>query len=155
LYDWVQAIQQSQFELIEHENSSLTDIQSASEMPSNAPMFDSLMVFQNAPKLTLSNNFAIEITNRSVHENSPTPITVEIFPEELLEIQVMYIEEVFEAGAVDQIISHFTNIINSITLLETSAKVSDIGMMSLEEIQHMTESTRGRCDLGTCGNAPG
>ncbi len=140
LYDWVQAIQQDQLALIQHENSSLTDIQKASEMPANAPMFDSLLVFQNAPQLTLSDDFTLEVHDRRVHENSPTPMTVEVFPEELLEIQVMYIEEMFDDNAVEQIISHFTNIINSITLLDTSATVSDIDMMSFEEIQQMTES---------------
>jgi len=140
LYDWVQKIQQDQMELVQHENSSLIDIQKSSEMPSNVPMFDSLMVFQNVPKLTISEEFPLEIRDRTVHENSPTPMTIEVFPGNALEIQVMFIEEMFAENAVEQIISHFTNLISSITSLETTATVSEIGMMSFEEIQQMTES---------------
>ncbi len=140
LFDWVQTIQQDQIELIQHENSSLVDIQKSSEMPSNMPMFDSLLVFQNVPKLTISDDFPLEIKDRTVHENSPTPMTIEVFPGDVFEIQVMYIEEIFAEHAVEQIISHFTNVISSITSLDTTATVSEIGMMSFEEIQQMTES---------------
>ncbi|MEE9335381.1 MAG: amino acid adenylation domain-containing protein [Granulosicoccaceae bacterium] len=140
LYDWMQEIQQDQMDLIQYENSALFDIQQASELPANTTMFDSLLVYQNAPKLTLSEDFLLEVEDRRIHENSPTAMTVEVFPEDSLVVQVSYIEEMFDGNAVEQIISHFTNIIRSITLLETTALVSDIGMMSFDEIQRMSES---------------
>jgi len=133
-------VQNEQMEMVQYENSSLVDIQKASSLPANAPMFDSLMVFQNVPKLTVSEDFPVEIWNRTVHENSPMPITVEVFPGQQLELQVMYIEERFTEYTVEKLISHFTHIINSIASRPASARVSEIGIMSFEDIKAMTDS---------------
>jgi len=65
LYEWLQAIQQEQLELVQYENSSLVDIQKASDVPANVPMFDSLIVFQNVPRLTVSKDFSLAIANRT------------------------------------------------------------------------------------------
>ena len=135
--DWLQQVQNEQMELVQYENSSLVDIQRASVLPANAPMFDSLMVFQNVPRLSVSNEFPLEIHNRKVHENSPTPITIEVFPGQQLEVQVMYIEPLFSEHPVPQIIDHFIHIIKSISANDANARVSDIGLMSDDEIRAM------------------
>lgn len=140
LVEWLQAIQTDQMELVQYESSALVDIQKASDLPLNTPMFDSLMVFQNVPRLSVSEEFPLEIGNRTVHENSPTPITIEVFPGYMLEIQVMYIKEMFVEHSVENIIAHFINIIKSISAQESTARVSDIGMMSDEAILEMTDS---------------
>lgn len=140
LAEWLRYVQNEQMEMVHYENSSLVDIQKASSLPANAPMFDSLLVFQNVPRLTVSTEFPVEIHNRTVHENSPMPITVEVFPGARLEIQVMYIEERFTEYTVEKLISHFTHIINSIASRPASALVSEIGIMSFEDIKAMTDS---------------
>ena len=146
LIDWLRAIQNEQMEIVQYENASLVDIQHASEMPPNAPMFDSLLVFQNVPRLTVATDFPLEVWNRTVHENSPTPMTVEVFPGHALEIQVMYIEEMFVERTVAQVIDHFVDLIKAIAAREPDARVGEIEMMDegavLEMVARFNDTAR-------------
>ena len=148
LSDYVQQIFQTNINMREHEFAPLVDIQRWSDVPPGSEMFDSLFVYENAPidpemykKLSILE--VGEMTNRT-HTNYP--ITVVIFPQETLGLQITYDKARFDDEAIERMLQHFQTLLLNVGeaiaahTSETPARVRDIEMLSQEEQwQHLLE----------------
>lgn len=144
--DYVQGIFSHNIDIREHEFAPLTDIQRWSDVPAGQPLFNSLFVFENAPiDPEMYQQQALlevgEMTNRT-HTNYP--ITVVIFPEAELGLQITYDHALFQRDSIDRMLGHFENLLVNLGLSlgqvlkqsnNITASLRDIELLSAAEQQ--------------------
>ncbi|MGY2314637.1 amino acid adenylation domain-containing protein [Pseudomonas sp. SDO5522_S412] len=111
---WLQALLSHNARLREHESASLVDIQRSSNVPRGQPLFDSLVVFENAP-LDISSvqldAFSIDIYEDRVHTNFP--MTVVLYPGDRLGIRLSYDNQRFSTDTVQRMLGHLVQLLSS------------------------------------------
>ncbi|WLG21280.1 amino acid adenylation domain-containing protein [Pseudomonas sp. FP1154] len=116
--DWLQALLSHNAQLREHESASLVDIQRCSQVPRGQQLFDSLVVFENAP-LDISSvkldAFSIDIYEDRVHTNFP--MTVVLYPGDRLGIRLSYDSMRFSTDTVQRMLGHLVQLLSG--MLET------------------------------------
>lgn len=139
LRDYVQQIFQTNINMREHEFAPLVDIQRWSDVPPGSEMFNSLFVYENAPidpemykKLSILE--VGEMTNRT-HTNYP--ITVVIFPQETLGLQITYDKARFDDVTAERMLQHFKalllNLGTSVETGQSDAPLLGVEMLSPQE----------------------
>src|SRR3546814_9648099 len=108
--DWLQALLSHNAQLREHESASLVDIQRCSQVPRGQQLFDSLVVFENAP-LDISSvqldAFSIDIYEDRVHTNFP--MTVVLYHGDSLGIRLSYDSMRFSTDTVQRMLGHLVH----------------------------------------------
>lgn len=108
LVPWLQALFAHNFELRAYEHAPLVDIQRWSEIKHGRSLFDSLVVFENAPfDAGLSDrqvDFSIDIYEDRVHTNYP--MNVVLYPGDRLGIRLTYDAARFDADTVERMLGH-------------------------------------------------
>jgi non-ribosomal peptide synthetase component F len=90
LADWLARVQAAQAEAREYEHLPLVDVHGCSAVPRDQPLFESLLVFENAPADdSVGGTLAVEVIT-GVSEPSGYPLTWIIGPFEELLIMVFY-----------------------------------------------------------------
>ncbi|SNR96518.1 non-ribosomal peptide synthetase [Pseudomonas segetis] len=112
--DWLQALLSHNAQLREHESASLVDIQRYSDVPRGQQLFDSLVVFENAP-LDISSvqldAFSIDIYEDRVHTNFP--MTVVLYPGDRLGIRLSYDSQRFTRDTVQRMLGHLVQLLSA------------------------------------------
>jgi len=109
---WLQALLSHNAQLREHESASLVDIQRCSEVPRGQQLFDSLVVFENAPLDIDSvqlDAFSIDIYEDRVHTNFP--MTVVLYPGDRLGIRLSYDSQRFSRDTVQRMLGHLVQLL--------------------------------------------
>ncbi len=92
LGEWLREIQKRQSEISRYEFSSLTDIKSWSEVPAALPLFESFVVFENAPVAhdaqELHKN--VQFQSSRVFGTANYPLALRVEPGERLLLRVMF-----------------------------------------------------------------
>ncbi|MBZ9779960.1 amino acid adenylation domain-containing protein [Pseudomonas sp. REP124] len=146
--DWLQALMSHNAQLREHESTSLVDIQRCSGVPRGQQLFDSLVVFENAP-LDISSvqldNFSIDIYEDRVHTNFP--MTVVLYPGDRLGIRLSYDNQRFTGETVQRMLGHLVQLLTSM-LDEPQAPLGSLHMLpSAERQQLQVEYNRSAVDF--------
>ncbi|UVJ41737.1 amino acid adenylation domain-containing protein [Pseudomonas sp. LS1212] len=146
--DWLQALLSHNAQLREHESASLVDIQRCSEVPRGQQLFDSLVVFENAP-LDISSvqldAFSIDIYEDRVHTNFP--MTVVLYPGDRLGIRLSYDSHRFAADTVQRMLGHLVQLLSSM-LDEPQAQLGSLHMLPEAERQQLqVEWNRSEVDF--------
>jgi non-ribosomal peptide synthase protein (TIGR01720 family) len=127
---WLKQIQAQQIEARQYEYSPLAQIQRWSDLPYGAPLFESIVVFENYPidsSLHKQNN-NLEIRNvRSVISNS-YPLTLRALPRAELSLQIMYDRYCFDTASIIQRLRQIE------TLLSQIANDPNVRLSQLAEI---------------------
>lgn len=119
----------------EYEFAPLVDIQRWSDVPAGEALFNSLVVYENAPidpemykKLSI---FELgEITNRT-HTNYP--LTVVVFPEKELGLQLTYDASVFDDVTIERLLSQFRRLLlNLAAATDTERSGAMVALSSIE-----------------------
>lgn len=132
---WLSGIQKDLTSIVDMENSSLADVHKVSDVPVGVNLFDSLLVFQNFPELEHTAEPTLYVANARVHENSPLPLTIEVFHGTELGFLVMYIEEQFEPGAVQRVVDYFKVVLRGIASLDrVKGTVGNLPFLSEQEM---------------------
>jgi len=135
--DWLQALLSHNAKLREHESASLVDIQRCSGVPRGQQLFDSLVVFENAP-LDISSvqldDFSIDIYEDRVHTNFP--MTVVLYPGDRLGIRLSYDNQRFAADTVQRMLGHLVQLLSSM-LDEPEATLGSLHMLPEAERQQL------------------
>ena len=110
---WLTDLQAGFAELSQYEHTPLADIQRVSQIPSNARLFDSIVIFENypAPSSALTSQAGLEVQQVRPLEQSHYPLTVIIVPGELLQITVMGEARSFERDTVGRILGHLQTVL--------------------------------------------
>ncbi|MEH2198331.1 condensation domain-containing protein, partial [Nostoc sp.] len=115
LIPWLQHLQAQQVKREEYVYSSLIDIQQWSEVPRGISMFESLLVFENYPDISLQKQYAsLEISNLSLFERNNYPLTMlaETSPE--LSLFISYDNCRFDDAAIAQMLKHLQSLLLTI-----------------------------------------
>ncbi len=135
--DWLRALLSHNAQLREHECASLVDIQRASDVPRGQQLFDSLVVFENAP-LDISSvqldTFSIDIYEDRVHTNFP--MTVVLYPGDRLGIRLSYDSQRFTTDTVQRMLGHLVQLLTSM-LDAPEATLGSLHMLPEAERQQL------------------
>jgi surfactin family lipopeptide synthetase C len=116
LSSWLRSVQEQQSEQRQYEYSSLIDIQGWSEIPRGAPLFESILVFENLPVESVFHDAegTIDIRgDRSIGSKTSYPLTVMVDPGAALSLQVVYDRDRFEAASINRLLHHFALLLQS------------------------------------------
>ncbi|WP_448649233.1 amino acid adenylation domain-containing protein [Pseudomonas corrugata] len=138
LGSWLGDLQGLNVDMRDFEHTPLTDIQGWSDFPRGETLFDSILVFENAPIdeqiLEGGFQFSLEGMDHSVHTHYG--LTVVILPGEQLGIRVSYDRERFEAATVERLLGHIASLVAGM-LAAPDAPLSHFDLLAVEERQQL------------------
>lgn len=104
-----------QREISGYEYTPLIEIQKCSDSPGKA-LFETILVFENYPSNLDSMNIAGEIhcSDFRIHERTNYPLTVKIYPDAALSIEILYHANLFGHTFVQRILSHMKALLEAI-----------------------------------------
>ena len=133
---WLQALQRHNLALREFEHSALVDIQGWSDFPRGEELFDSILVYENAPiddKLFSGElSFSLDDMEHSVHTHYG--LTVVVMPGERLAVRISYDRRRFARDSIERLLGHLRQIVLGI-LAEPTASLASLQVLSAEERQ--------------------
>ncbi|MCW1243504.1 amino acid adenylation domain-containing protein, partial [Pseudomonas sp. SAICEU22] len=135
---WLDDLQKLNVDMRDFEHTPLTDIQGWSDFPRGETLFDSILVFENAPIdeqiLEGGFQFSLEGMDHSVHTHYG--LTVVILPGEQLGIRVSYDRERFEASTVQRLLGHIASLVRSM-LATPDAPLASLELLAADERQQL------------------
>ncbi|WLI15283.1 MULTISPECIES: non-ribosomal peptide synthase/polyketide synthase [Pseudomonas] len=138
LGQWLSALQRLNVDMRDFEHTPLTDIQGWSDFPRGETLFDSILVFENAPIdeqiLEGGFQFSLEGMDHSVHTHYG--LTVVILPGEQLGIRVSYDRERFEAPTVQRLLGHIASLVRGM-LAAPDAPLGSFELLAVDERQQL------------------
>ncbi|MDT9678260.1 amino acid adenylation domain-containing protein [Pseudomonas sp. JV414] len=138
LGQWLSTLQGLNVDMRDFEHTPLTDIQGWSDFPRGETLFDSILVFENAPIdeqiLEGGFQFSLEGMDHSVHTHYG--LTVVILPGEQLGIRVSYDRERFEASTVQRLLGHIASLVRGM-LAAPDALLGSFELLAVDERQQL------------------
>ncbi|MEM9566927.1 MAG: amino acid adenylation domain-containing protein [Cyanobacteria bacterium P01_E01_bin.34] len=137
LIPWLQELQAAQVEMRGYEYTPLVQIQGWSEVPQGMSLFNSLVVFENAPVVktlsTHSKSTSLKLLDITTFEKTHYPLTVGIGPGDELSLEIYSDSRLYSAPIVHGLLQHFR-----VLLEEMAAKPNcTLGQLSfLTNVEH-------------------
>ncbi|MBZ9779961.1 non-ribosomal peptide synthase/polyketide synthase [Pseudomonas sp. REP124] len=135
---WLSALQGLNVDMRDYEHTPLTDIQGWSDFPRGETLFDSILVFENAPIdeqiLEGGFQFSLDGMDHSVHTHYG--LTVVILPETELGIRVSYDRERFDAATVERVLGHLASLVRGM-LAAPNATLGSFELLASDERQQL------------------
>jgi len=126
--DWLQEIQDTQVAARTHEHYSLPLIQQRSELPSDQPLFETLLIFENFPRgVGWSGRGGIEVRQERYIGWTNYPFAIEAMPDETLYFQVKYDRAFFSAARVEEVLETFRTILECVASGRNERLVDIVG----------------------------
>nr|WP_281404395.1 non-ribosomal peptide synthase/polyketide synthase [Pyxidicoccus fallax] len=149
---WLQSLQAQQLELRQFEHSPLVQIQSFSQVPRGASLFDSLLVFENYPLDASLSGSTSSLQVKDVHgyERTNYPLTLSVLPGQPLRLRASYDSPRFEPASMQRLLEHWRQALIS---LASAVRLSDISLLSEAERQQVLvewNDTRAPLAVDTC-----
>jgi amino acid adenylation domain-containing protein len=109
LTDWLEELQIEQVEREQFAHSSLIDIQQWSEAPTGAPLFETILIFENYPMEEFLMQGAGMFSFAHVRTLEPTnyPITLVVTPGREIALKVVYDEGRFDRATIQRLLGHY------------------------------------------------
>jgi amino acid adenylation domain-containing protein len=129
----LQKVQNTVAGLLEHEHSALTQIQEWCDAPRNLPLFDTLVVFENFSGSGSSFDLDGPVQLLKSHlSRTNYPLTLVVDPTTQLRLQVIYDAGRFDADAIDRLLGHLGNVLQSM-VANIEQPVASLSMLSATE----------------------
>ncbi|WP_438487971.1 amino acid adenylation domain-containing protein [Streptomyces sp. S186] len=127
-------LQQAQGERRDHHHSPLMKVQEWSDLPSGAPLFDTIMTFLNVPRIeTLGGREgALHITRGEYRYRTNYPLSVMVVPGERLSVRVGYDRDLYDAPAVRGLLGQLRTVLAAVAA-EPGVLLRDIPLLSADE----------------------
>ncbi|CAM2005621.1 non-ribosomal peptide synthetase [Acanthopleuribacter pedis] len=132
---WLNEVQQHSAADRRFEQLALTRIHAQSELPGDAALFDSLLVFENYPgqDTVLPNGLRFE-TQTNV-DRTHYPLTLIVQPDAELRVQFSYRREAFDAPFMERVAARFQMILQALTQADDLGEVTWFDPAELETAQ--------------------
>jgi amino acid adenylation domain-containing protein len=132
---WLQQMQKAAFKLREHETTSLNQIHEWSEVPRGAPLFETIVVFENfaGHDLPLDIGGAIEISESHLARTN-YPLTLVINQQPQLSLRVVYHRSRFAPDAIVRMLNHCVTILESFAN-DLDQSIAAVSLLSKAEKQ--------------------
>lgn len=130
---WLKQLQEQLLEMRQYEWSPLVDIQGWSQVPRSMPLFESILVYENAPVDSLLQQWQgeLEVSNSTIFSKAPNfyktnyPLTVAVYPDLKFCIGINYDFRRFDLATITHILEDFERLIQDI-LAEPNALLKDL-----------------------------
>ncbi|ARI83905.1 non-ribosomal peptide synthetase [Microcystis aeruginosa] len=111
--------------------SSLAEIQTWSEIPGGASLFDSIVVFENYPvdATAVLGNDSFCLENIQVSQQTNYPLTLIVLPGEQLQVRISYDANRFDDGTITRLLGHFQTLLEGI-IANPEAQVSQLPLLT-------------------------
>ncbi|MFM7353838.1 MAG: condensation domain-containing protein, partial [Microcystis aeruginosa] len=111
--------------------SSLAEIQTWSEIPGGASLFDSIVVFENYPvdATAVLGNDSFCLENIQVSQQTNYPLTLIVLPGEQLQVRISYDTNRFDDGTITRLLGHFQTLLEGI-IANPEAQVSQLPLLT-------------------------
>jgi amino acid adenylation domain-containing protein/non-ribosomal peptide synthase protein (TIGR01720 family) len=132
---WLQEVRGRQLELLQHEHSSLTDVQGWSEVPRGVALFATLLGINNYPVTRSLLRYAGSLRVGDVRfvEKTGFPLTVDVYPEGELSLRFLYEPPDFEADAVARLAGHFAALLEEIAAAGGERRLAELDLLTAAE----------------------
>jgi len=131
LLSWLKNLHQKQIEREAYSYTPLVEIQNSSELSSDIPLFESLLIFENYPMNQSLNEKGVGSLSISVTQAFDVhhyPITLFAFvPENELKFRISYLSNRFETDTIIQMVGHLTTLLEGMT---TQPETKQLGGIS-------------------------
>ncbi|SFJ64597.1 non-ribosomal peptide synthetase [Thermoflavimicrobium dichotomicum] len=144
---WLKQLQLEQLELRQYEYTPLVDIQSWSELPAGASLFDTLVVFENYPVGEVANRVPgeLDILQAKGLEQVSYPLTLIVAPGEQLYLKWMFDANRFPDETIARMIEQLQVILRD--LVECPEQpVAQVDILTEEETHLLAEWNDTACD---------
>jgi len=132
---WLKQLQSQQVEVRQYEYSTLVQIRAVSEIPSDQPLFESILVFNNYPidasKWQLSES--IGASNYGTFEKTNYPLTVVVEPGSELKLEIAYDTRRFDAVAIARMLGHFQTLLEGMAANQNQ-RLAEIPLLTAAEL---------------------
>ncbi len=116
LAPWLQRVQERQLELREHEHTPLVAIQGWSEVPRHLPLFESILVFENAPEPSGgAAGGSLEVPDATYAPQSNYPLSLMIVPGRRLSLRALSASERLDGPTASRLLGHFAALLSGMT----------------------------------------
>lgn len=122
----VRQIRDSQLEVIDHQSSSLAEVQRWSEVGGGKTLFETIFVFQNI-HVSSGQDPSLDLSNRRHIEQSNYPLALLVFPGEELRFQLVYDRSRLSRDAVASISSQLIECLRQMTA--GTERIADISLI--------------------------
>ncbi len=141
LLPWLRRLQGQNVELREFESTPLVNIQGWSAFPREESLFDSILVYENAPiddKLLRGDlSFRLEGMEHSVHTHYG--LTVVILPSDRLGIRISYDRQRFARDAIERMLGHLVELMLDMAA-RPAAQLGALRMLTAAEQQALLQT---------------
>ncbi|WP_028301003.1 non-ribosomal peptide synthase/polyketide synthase [Oceanospirillum beijerinckii] len=106
--EWLKNIQLDNLEMREYEHTSLVDVQGWSDFPRGEALFDTLLVYENAPfdRLILEGEFSFQWNGMQHGVHTHYGLTIVVMPHDELELKISYDYARFDRATIDAMLRH-------------------------------------------------
>ena len=137
LVDWLTGIQDYHTRANHYAYTPLMTIQRFSEIPPGAPLFESLVVFENYPIGSMLGERPEKIDDVAKLEASVYPLTLAILPGDDLLLKVHYQTSRFTAASVADLLQRLKRLMASMPPTAANAPIAELDLLSEEERARM------------------
>ncbi|WP_156964509.1 non-ribosomal peptide synthetase, partial [Methylocapsa aurea] len=133
--DWLRELLAQNMELREYDYAPLAEVQGWSDAPRGAPLFESLLAFENYPMDAALREQEGKISAQDVRfaEQTHYPLTIVVFPGPQLSVKVSYDSDRFEPGAMARLLGHFETLLAGI-IASPRARLGDLPLLRGSEL---------------------
>ncbi|HHO67521.1 MAG TPA: hypothetical protein ENK12_00690, partial [Gammaproteobacteria bacterium] len=138
--DWLQALQARQFEAAQYQHASPAQIQAASPLANNQPLFDSLLVFENYPlDETKRRHGGLEIVAASLDEMTRFPLNLIVLPGSRIRFVASYDRSRFGDRLIERLLSQLQRVLEEI-VADPGRRPAAIPVHGREEQQRLLQT---------------
>ena len=133
LLPWLRDLQAQQVELYQYQHSLLPQVHKWSDVAPDAPLFESILVFENYPTVTSpEENDGAQIANFRMIEQTNYPLTLSVTPGHELRLQLNYDERRFEAATAERLLTYMQTLLEGM-LAQPPQRLGDLPLLNAAE----------------------
>ncbi|WP_233597088.1 non-ribosomal peptide synthase/polyketide synthase [Corallococcus sp. CA041A] len=130
---WLQSLQAKLLDIQQHQHTPLVAAHGWSDIPRGLPLFQSLLVFENAPldESVLRRSTALDLRDLELGESTNYPLSATVHPGRELQLHLAYDENRFDAAAVQRVLGQWSQALE--TLIQPGARLTDVSLLPAED----------------------
>jgi amino acid adenylation domain-containing protein len=132
---WLQALQDAQLAAREHEHTPLVDVQGWTEVPRGRPLFETLLAFENFPRLDGAAAGTGGLTVGAMRGASSTgyPLTLIVHPGERMHLRAYQDRARIPDAAAERLLGHLAAALRAIAAAPAEARLGGVEILTAEE----------------------
>ncbi len=145
---WLTGLQARQTALLEHEHTSLLDVQGWSEIPRGTPLFESVLVVENYPvdEAARAGMAGLSLRHERTHDRADLPLTVVAALRGGLLLRVTYDRRRFDDGAIERMLGHLATVLEGL-VSDPRGRLRDVPLLPDEERRAVIHACNAGADF--------